>query len=896
MKQVNTLQMQNILNQIKEYCQGNARLAELFTSQIATSIEVYKNTARYYATKKYEDEVKDKIIPHGFYQILEKETNERGIFLTIKKYAQEIEVITTTMGIDKKEIVNLLQKIRTRFNEDLGNKAEREIASSELKTLIRRFSSIYKENYIRETMKQKMDELKKHMMQTDTEEAKSYLDPETFINYVLSNKIIRETLESLIGEKLGIPPQKYTLEKVLKAVFSTNRNQNENSVQNMARVLNIIEPPAYQDFTINKDRNRLKRNYEPKLNKLFGEYTEKQKQIILFLIKCLYASKKEKKPGKVSTPQIKAFISRNDQDLAEEISTLMANSNTTIDLINGRFVFHIPHVLTEEEVKECQAYIKQLKGVKKIHNEIYSLYKKQEKITSSFVEKAPKTATLTEGNYQIDITHWLTFEKIKALIDTIDSNNLNSLTPEQFEQLKSFLVEKGILWAYISDNIDIETITRIINNFESLISCIKKEDFSIKNLEEIIKRAKLYDYANELIIGLIGIDNVAKIINYNQFLGVDLTDEVINERLEKVIDLAVRSERATQSSLPFNCDIRLDDYALLRYKNNDPDIFACGIDTKTCFFISVNENDFFFYSLLNKNGYTIKIVNSQNELVARASCFRKNNVLMINGIRCKNNKVIPESEEELNECKRIVELITLMAKKMIELTSGDICPIDYVVCNKAGILENDYFEGKFESVNAQLFKEPINIYGADWQEFVHLYDGQKQLLQEVPYSPEHSFTTDFGCNYPALLIASRDYRGLLSPRDISLDDQPATYERPRKEVRTYIGAEITEEVIASINRIRALNCFVGEEEETREKQREFKLLRTADDIKNIIIGEDWYIMTKTNDEIEIIYATTTNKKAYEESQTYLSRYMSQRNNDIRIYVPTKQRIYPIKKC
>lgn len=898
MEQQTTHNAQEILKKISEYLQGNERMCALFATYPKVSIEAYQNTARYYATKKYEDEIKDKVIPHGFSQILEQEINKQGILYTVKKYDHEIQTIADTMGIEKMVVVSLLQKLRHKPNESLAHTTDRTIAATELKTLIRRFTSAHKEKYIKSIIDQKMNELKDHIQETDIEKSKSYLDPETFINYVLYNKILKETIESLIQEKIGISPETYSLEKLLRATFSSKINPRENSVLNMAQVLNIKEPPSYQSFTINKDRNRLKRNFEPKLNKLFSKYTEEQKQNILYFIKWNYLAKKQKKSSKENTTPIKALINRNDQDLIEEMSTLMANSSTTIDLINGKFIFNIPHILSEQEAKECREYIKKMKAVKKIHNGIYSLYQKQDRITSSFVEKAPKTFITKEENYQIDITHWLSFEKIKTLIDKIDITTLEKLSQEQFELLRKFLVEEGILWAYIADNIDIDTMVKIINNFEALTFCIKKTDFTINNLEEIIRKAKLYDYANELIIGLIGIDNVAKIINYNQFLGRDLTDDVIYSRLEKAMDLAVRSEKTTKSSLPFNCDIKLDDYALIRYKNNDPNIFSCGIDTKTCFFISVNENDFFFYSLLNKNGYTIKIVNSRNELVARASCFRKNNVLMINGIRCKNNKVIPESEEDLNEFKRIVELITLMAKKMIELTSADICPIDYVVCNKAGILENNFFEGKFESINAQLFKEPINIYGPDWEEFVHLYDNQKQLLQEVPYSPEHSFTTDFGCNYPALLIASRDYRGLLSPRDISLDDQPATYERPRKEVMTYIGAEITEEVINAINRIRALNCFVGTKEEQEQKQKSYKLLRNTGDIKNIIIGEDWYILTRKNNEVEIIYATETNRKTYEESQDYIVKYLNLRNEDVKIYVPTKERTYPStnKKC
>ena len=238
------------------------------------------------------------------------------------------------------------------------------------------------------------------------------------------------------------------------------------------------------------------------------------------------------------------------------------------------------------------------------------------------------------------------------------------------------------------------------------------------------------------------------------------------------------------------------------------------------------------------------------------------------------SKVNPESQQETKQMIEIVKLVKLMAEKMIELTTQDICPIDYVVCNKAGILENSELENyfQFESINADLFREPINLYAEDWQEFVHTYDGKEQLLQEVPSNPENSFTTDFGNHYPAILITSRNYMALTSPRNISLNDQPATYKRPRREIEEYISAELTDQIIARINRIRALSCFIGTEEEQAEKQQNYKLIKDKKEIKSLIIGDDWCILINPNNTYDVYFANHT-PTTKQEVQRFVGRLL-----------------------
>lgn len=886
MEQVNIKRAEIIAQSLRDYIGDHKRIQELFTSQPAMKMEVYKKTTIFYATKMYEEHmISNEAIPHGFYAILEEEIKNNGLLPTFKKYKKEITLISETMQIEEKELLNILKYLRSTSSANPDNTMEQQNARNTLKEIIRKFTAKYKENFIKNIVNEKMALLKSRTTKVESPKNQIFLTPEGFVNFVFSNQPVKETIEVMVSDLLGTMINDEQLREIIIATFE------KDYTTAILNILKIETPPSYEKCIRSRHQNRLKKNYEPILNKNLSLATDEEKIYAIRVIEHKVKEKKLREQG-ISIPPMaelddyKKLFTNADLQLLEEISSILSKTNASLILLNGKFRFYITETPTKEETEEAKNYESILKNTKSIHNHMYNLYDRQNKMIGLFTTKSPTPISSSEDSYQIDADIWFTEEKIKKAIDKVDRIKLANMSDKTYKILKDFLLDGGLLWTYVADNIDVEIFTKIINNFDSIVACCSKDEININNLHRLIRKANLYDYANDLMIGLVGQDILAKVINYNQFSGVTVTDEIIHKRLRKLVDLAVKAENTPTSSLPFTCDVTLGNYKLQRYKNNDPRIFTSGIDTKTCFFISVNENDFFFYSLLNKNGYVVKVVNERNEVVARASCFRKNNVLMINGIRCKNNNIIPNSKEDFEEMKQIVKLIELMAKKMIEITSNDICPIDYVVCNKAGILENSAFESNFEQVNSDLFREPINIYDKDWEDFVHLYDGQEQLLQEVPHNPTKSFTTDFGNHYPTLLIASRDYMALTSPRNISLNDQPSTYERPRSIIKQYIGEEITDDILDRINRIKALDCFYGPEEVQEKKKKEYKLLKDKKTIKSIILGEDWYKLTTIDNQIEIIY-NPNSRISYQEALDYIFESQLQGpqeiDHDIKIY-------------
>lgn len=856
MVQINLQHVKALVSEINDYIK-NERVRELFTTRPNIQLEVYRKTTIFYALKEYEENIESKpIIPHGFYTILEQELEQNGFLKTIKKYDHELSLISEVMRMDSKYIIYLLKELRKPNNVDTQEQIK---ARLELKEILRRFTSKYKEAYVKKLIDNKMAQLKKYTTVVESRSTNNHLlSIKVFENYITSNKEVKEALLAVINEKLKV---RLTQEQLKELIYTTLSPDFQSETEN---ILGIQKPSTFQTFISARALTRLNRSYLSELNKLYENATPEIKNLVIEVIKLKtkmrryegeeqsYYSFRKELTEKIQ--KLNALTEKKGLHIIEEASAILHETNIILGLnSNNDFEFRLPYTLTETDKLACAEYEVKTKQIRTIHNILYKLYSKQNSGIVSLTEKTETPLSINEHNYHIDLGEWLTIPKIKAIIDKIDMKKIDMLSEKHFQLLKKFLIEDGLLWAYVAENIDLNTFSKIINNFDAIASIYPEDMICISKLHEIIKTANMHDYTTDIIIGLVGQEIAAKVINYNQFSGVTVTDEIIHKRLRKLIDLAVRSEYINKSSLPFRCDVSLGDYKLQRYRNNDPSIFASGIDTKTCFFISVNENDFFFYSLLNKNGFVLKIVNKDNELIARATCFRKNNVFMINGIRCKNNKVHPESKEDKIELEQIVKLIELFAQKLIDRTKNDECPIDYVICNKAGILENSFFEDRYETVNPDFFREPINIYDEDWQEFVHLYDNQEQMLQEVPYTPDKSFTTDFGNHFPALLIKSRNYMGLTSPRNIALNDQPATYSRPKRDIEEYIGLEITDEILARINRIKALSCFIGTEEEQLQKQREFKLLRISD-IQSIELGDDWYSLLKSDNTYEEVQA------------------------------------------
>ena len=832
----------------------------LFNKVPSSSIYAFKKTLIYNATKEYYKS--NMLLPNNFYANLEEELKNKSALRTYKKYEKEFEKMEDFFNIEKKDFVKLLKELIPERNIK-----ERYKAIESIKNLIRNYNSKYKGHYLKLYNEKALKQLRTMCYKKDKRINLSSIDLNinySFQDFIREIRIKNPILYNKLLEYME-NASNIVIDDIIDDVFELINE--DASMSEFLNMFGIYKPLNYDKDYIKKCKikNRIKNNFEPLLNK--AEYSEEYKSILVKYIN-------EKIEGS-NVNDTYHKISASDKINIEVLFSLLKKIDIKAEIKDNNIVLNPSIDINKSKIKRYKVYEEQLDLVEKFINICKKkwLDEKRKKAYLYLDEdkylKNDNTHTFDDTNYIINADSYIDYSLISDIISGIDMDKLNNLTEKELNSLQNLLNDKDLLFTCLIGNISLEEILLIINNYSSISYYLKKNDFNINDVDNLLRIAKTFTYVNDLEIALIGYDNLVKIINYNQFAGIDVTDDIIKLRIKKAVYLMTKSELLNRSSLPYDISVSKGNLKLERYLNNDPNILVSGVDTRTCFFISVNENDFFFYSLLNKNGFVVKVTDDKDNFVARASCFRRNNILMINGIRLKNNEIAPRNKEQRDTMRKIVELIEMMSEKLIYQTTGDECPIDYVVCNKAGILEGNDFEKNYEMIETQLIREPINIYDDDWKEFVKINEKTPNMLQECSIDSKTSFTTDFGDNYPMILIKSRNNMGLLRPRDISLKDQSETYKRPRTETKVYMPDEIDDNILAKVNRIRALYTFIGTEQRKKPQRENFKLLKKSSDISKIVVSCDWASIVYKNGDKEFAY-TNYSDINIDEIQKYAS--------------------------
>ena len=825
----------------------NENINRLFNKVPKSSIYAYKKTITFLANKEYNKS--NDLLPNNFFQTIEESLKKNSYLRTYKLYEKEFNKIEEFFNIEKIQIVDILKNLLNNTNSEIRYQAVEDI-----KDLIRKYNSKYKGHFLKLYTIKKMEEIKnkssrKSRKELSTKDIEIEFSFDDFMRHLIENDI--ETFNDILAKMEDA--SNVLIDDIRDDVFAAlNDNADINTFLNL---FGIYKPYNYNPHYSKQKKmiNRLKRNFEPLFNKT--NYSDNYKQLLAEYI--------NKKINDEDISDIKIHLSLTDKINIEVCYHDLKKLGGKAEVKDSYLTFSTPIEINKMTVKKYKLYEEELQKVKSFINFCRKYYEKEKallietKYTKSVID-SNKTNSFDDNNYEVKSDQFININKIKELINSINIDKVNDLSESEIISLNKLLNDDGLLFTYLMGNITLDEIKLIIDNYSSILFYLKKDKLNIDDLEESLRVAKTFTFVTDLDIALIGYDNLVKIINYNQFAGVDVTDEIIKLRIKKARYLEIKSELINYSSLPFEITVKKDGLTLERCLNNDPDTLVGGIETKTCFFISVNENDFFFYSLLNKNGFIIKIVDENNNFIARAACFRRNNALLINGIRLKNNEITPKNKEQKDLMKKVVNLIEMMSEKLIYATTGDECPIDYVLCNKAGILEYEEFDNKYEMIDFKLIREPINIYEEDWKEFININKDDENLLQEVPHAPNTSFTTDFGDNYPLIMIRSRNNMGLLKPSDISLKDQESIYKRPKITTEVYTTDEINNEILAKINRIRALYTFIGSEERKRPLRENFKLIKNSDNISKVVVAEDWIGILYKDGQREFCYTNYAN--------------------------------------
>ena len=312
----------------------------------------------------------------------------------------------------------------------------------------------------------------------------------------------------------------------------------------------------------------------------------------------------------ITNKHIKLYFNNDEVIFLNEIVALMSESKSTLDLNSEeKFVSIYKEFDTDSKniMKEYQYKLSKLNELKKQVHKLYNTYSENYQGYGKLIKNysADKRVPFNDENYELDDLNYIFNDKILTdFLNNIDSKELEEMPDYMYIKLKELLSKDNIFAAILYSDLSDIKLEDLINNFSKIYYDI---DFSMRvdNLNEIIKKIKLSEYATKEQIELLGNDVVRKIITNNQFMSGNTTSEDIKLRLRKAEDLMKRSESINTSAVPYNCDVSKNGVNVVRYLNNDPQLLVSGIDANTCFKLGANDNDFVFYTVLSKNGFVL---------------------------------------------------------------------------------------------------------------------------------------------------------------------------------------------------------------------------------------------------------------------------------------------------
>lgn len=488
----------------------------------------------------------------------------------------------------------------------------------------------------------------------------------------------------------------------------------------------------------------------------------------------------------------------------------------------------------DNELVQIMGY-KDLKYVfSKVRSEIIQIAKgidKFDKLTGedikSVIGECPFTDEYYEFNPDIYKRFYLTF--IDSFVQAFDDNKdviLNDTNYQALQQLVhvnglihiSAMTKLGYYDSYDERFFDMKEyvwdkkVATVIFNIPSLINLLTPAKINIDNLDKLLDFKDMFEYADLKQISLLGKEVIKKIYSNNGF-----TSSSQSERINVACDLLTAMVSRKESTVPYiNGTYRTYKYSI--YDSTDETLLTAGLDTNACFRCCGNDNDFLHYCALNKNGFVIKLTDSEGNFIGRAAGFRNGNGVYINQLRTIYDK---KSSAYSSERDAIIKTFEQACNDIVETSQknqNEKNKIDFVVVTKSYTLD-DINSNVDNRTYKAIGKNPMDATSEDWKQFV----GNTKNLREA--ARNNYFTTDYG-NYS--LICMKSAVGELSPDKIKKGDVPALYMRARKQISI---DEPGEKIETTVNRIRAMY--------SHQSGKEFEYIKIPQECK-IVNGDNWY--------------------------------------------------------
>lgn len=758
------------------------RLKDLLKPLPIITISSYRKIYEIEAEEQWKQlKSKNRDLFSSFFQRMYIQLEIYGIEKVEKDYNNNLHIMAEVLGKDyddiRSKIISLNYFLKSNDTKNI------EKIKEDLKQYYKKFVILSKKRFVNEYVDDKLNSIKKYFSKISSNKILKQMTENEFINVIKSRDNLYGKLLNGVNANFNINLSNLDFERMIISILN---KQDEETY----KILNIKKPEFYDDIKQMKSFRRLRANYVRKIRENIKPE--------------LYGICEKYLNNPLENKNLKSYFSQEQILFLNDIINLMKESKSIVDFNNDMLFLSEYKEFTKENKKELEKFnydISIFNEIKKIIFDMYIREKETYNELYKIVEEDVNNKELSgdiifnDSNFELtDFSYAFDEKIIKNFISKLEEESFLSLNNYEYMKLKDLLISDKLLAPMLYDNLNQAKLYELINNFHNIYSIMDYSLINKSNLDLILKKLNVYKYANGKQINMLGLEVVEKIINSNQFMDVKVTDDDIKERLVKAEDLLNRAENVTLSTVPY-IDVNKNGVYISRYLNNDPKILTSGIDTNSCFKLSANDNDFLYYTILNKNGFVIKFTNKDGKLLGKAIGIRRNNILEINGIRNSDNSNLIASKEQYTQYKNMLEAFDLYASKIIEETKDTNTPIDFVVSNKAGLLESSEFNDRYEVLGSHLFDNPIDTTNDDWYKFVHTYDGcKKNYLQQA--SDNTIFTTDFG-HYPVVMIKKRDGKNLERLFDISYDDPEAIYERPDsrgKVIHNYIDSDFIRKV------------------------------------------------------------------------------------------------------
>lgn len=758
------------------------RLKDLLKPLPIITISSYRKIYEIEAEEQWKQlKSKNRDLFSSFFQRMYIQLEIYGIEKVEKDYNNNLHIMAEVLGKDyddiRSKIISLNYFLKSNDTKNI------EKIKEDLKQYYKKFVILSKKRFVNEYVDKRLNSIKKYFSKISSNNSLKQMTENEFINVIKSRDNLYGKLLNGVNANFNINLSNLDFERMIISILN---KQDEETY----KILNIKKPEFYDDIKQMKSFRRLRANYVRKIRENIKPE--------------LYGICEKYLNNPLENKNLKSYFSQEQILFLNDIINLMKESKSIVDFNNDMLFLSEYKEFTKENKKELEKFnydISIFNEIKKIIFDMYIREKETYNELYKIVEEDVNNKELSgdiifnDSNFELtDFSYAFDEKIIKNFISKLEEESFLSLNNYEYMKLKDLLISDKLLAPMLYDNLNQAKLYELINNFHNIYSIMDYSLINKSNLDLIFKKLNVYKYANGKQINMLGLEVVEKIINSNQFMDVKVTDDDIKERLVKAEDLLNRAETVTLSTVPY-IDVNKNGVYISRYLNNDPKILTSGIDTNSCFKLSANDNDFLYYTILNKNGFVIKFTNKDGKLLGKAIGIRRNNILEINGIRNSDNSNLITSKEQYTQYKNMLEAFDLYATKIIEETKDTNTPIDFVVSNKAGLLESSEFNDRYEILGSHLFDNPIDTTNEDWYKFVHTYDGcKKNYLQQA--SDNTIFTTDFG-HYPVVMIKKRDGKNLERLFDISYDDPEAIYERPDsrgKVIHNYIDSDFITKV------------------------------------------------------------------------------------------------------